>query len=358
MTMTITAPEVVAAFAIHGRLVSCERYGNGHINDTYLVVTDQSGTTVRYILQRINERVFPDPDAVMRNIVGVTACLAQACPDPRRRLSLIPTRVGGDWYIDATGGRWRCYPFIEGTRTVEQVTRPEEAYATARTFGAFQRGLARYEGQPLAEVIPGFHDTPRRFAALEAAIAADAHGRAAEVEAEIRWALDQRGWIGAIVAGLASGSLPRRITHNDTKINNVLFAADSDEGICVIDLDTLMPGSSLYDFGDLVRTATATAAEDATDLDRVDSDADCYQALVSGWLDELGDTLTKAERDLLPLAGALMTYEVGIRFLTDFLSGDTYFRIKRPGHNRDRARNQIAMVKAIRGRQGVRVAVG
>jgi Ser/Thr protein kinase RdoA (MazF antagonist) len=350
--MTAPAPEplaVLAEFALPGRPLGAERYGNGHINDTYLVRCDQAGAVGRYLLQRLNAHVFPNPGLVMANIQAALNHLAATDPDgdPRRRLSLVPAHDGKGWVVDEQGSYWRVYPFIENTRTVEQVSRPSEAAATARAFARFQRQLASYRGAPLGEVIPDFHHTPKRLARLAAAAKADAHGRLAEVKAEVAWALGQERLACRVVDALADGGVPARIAHNDTKINNVLFVADRDEGVCVIDLDTLMPGSSLYDFGDLVRTATATAAEDETDLAKVDSDPDFYRALADGWLSELGGTLTPAERELMPVGGALMTFETGVRFLTDWLEGDVYYKVKRPGHNRDRARNQLAMTRAV-----------
>ncbi len=340
---------VLARFAMLGGVLSHERYGNGHINDTFLVRVDQCGSPVRWIVQRINARVFPRPQQVMENIAAVTDSLraASAGADPRSMLSLLPARDGCAWVVDEAGAFWRCYPFIEGSRTIEKVARPEHAHAAARTFGRFVAMLAGYDGPRLHPVIPGFHDTPQRLARLREAVAADAVGRLAGVRAETEWALAHAGLAGGLLAAQAAGEVPERITHNDTKINNVLFHADRDEGLCVIDLDTLMPGLSLFDFGDLVRTATATAAEDETDLAKVDSDPALYAALAEGWLAELGGTLTPTERRLMPLSGAVITFECGVRFLTDHLAGDTYFRIARPGHNLDRARNQFAMAKAI-----------
>lgn len=347
--MSIQPIDVLTRFAIHGRIVGCERYGNGHINDTYLVRADQAGVRVRYILQRINDRVFPRPGLVMANISAVLGHIAAEDPegDTRTRLSLIPARVGEPQVIDAEGFFWRCYPFIEGSRTVEKTSRPEEAAATARTFARFQKLLAGYQGSPLGEVIVDFHNTPRRLQRLRTMAESDPCGRSQGAKRELEWLLAQESLSKVIVDAISDNRIPVRITHNDTKINNVLFHEDRDEGLCVIDLDTLMPGSSLYDFGDLVRTATATAAEDETDLALVDSDSEYYGALEDGWCSELSGTLTATERELLPLAGAIITSETAMRFLTDHLEGDRYFRIKRPNHNLERARNQIAMAQAV-----------
>lgn len=340
---------VLSGFAMIGRCLGWERYGNGHINDTFLVRMDQAGTPVRWILQRLNASVFPAPRQVMENIAAVSGHLRSqdVDADARSLLSLLPGRDGKPWVVDAAGAYWRCYPFIEGSRTIERVASPAHAHAAASTFASFLGRLAGYAGPRLHAVIPGFHDTPGRLARLRASAQADAVGRLAGVREEVAWALGQERLAGALLAAQAAGEVPERITHNDTKINNVLFHADRDEGLCVIDLDTLMPGQSLFDFGDLVRTATATAAEDETDLAQVDSDPGLMQALSSGWLDQLASILTPAERRLMPLAGAVITCECGVRFLTDHLDGDRYFRILRPDHNRDRARNQFAMARAI-----------
>ena len=346
---------ILPRFAIIGRCLGCERYGKGHINDTYLVHMDQAGTPVRWILQRLNGRVFPEPDQVMENIAAVTAHLQAGAGDgdPRLQLSMLPGVDGRPWVVDQAGAHWRCYPFIEGSRTIERVGQAVHAHAAARTFACFLGRLAGYRGPRLHDVIPGFHDTPRRLARLRAVAEADPLGRCDGIRAEVTWALGQQRLASVLVAAHAAGEVPERITHNDTKINNILFHADRDDGLCVIDLDTLMPGLSLFDFADLVRTATATAVEDETDLTLVDSDPVLYQAVHDGWLEELWGTLTLAERELMPLAGAVITFECGVRFLTDHLAGDVYFRTARPDHNLARARNQIAMAKAIIARHGL-----
>lgn len=342
---------VLGRFALIGRCLGWERYGNGHINDTFLVRYDQAGTAVRWILQRLNARVFPQPQAVMANIAAVTTHLASQnvgeTADSRAHLSMVPGRDGHSWVVDDAGAYWRCYPFIEGSRTIERVSSPTHAHAAAVSFGRFLAALASYDGPRLVEVIPGFHDTPARVERLRAAATADSAGRVAEAKGDIAFAFDHAAFAGRLLAAARSGAVPERITHNDTKINNVLFAAEGDTGLCVIDLDTVMPGLSLFDFGDLVRTATATAAEDEADLSLVDSAPDLYAALAEGWLHGIGAVLTPAERELMPTAGAVITYECGVRFLTDHLDGDRYFKVKFPGHNLVRARNQFAMATAI-----------
>lgn len=346
---------VLARFALIGRCSGWERYGNGHINDTFLVRYDQAGTAVRWILQRLNSRVFPQPQAVMANIHAVTNHLAIGnADDARAYLSMVPGRDGQPWVVDDAGAYWRCYPFIEGSRTIERVTSPTHAHAAAVSFGRFLAALASYTGPRLVEVIPGFHDTPARVERLRAAAAADSAKRVAEAQNDLAFAFDHATFADRLVAAARSGAVPERITHNDTKINNVLFAAERDAGLCVIDLDTVMPGLSLFDFGDLVRTATATAAEDETDLALVDSAPELYAALADGWLQGIGAVLTPAERELMPTAGAVITYECGVRFLTDHLDGDRYFKVKFPGHNLVRARNQFAMASAILRRHGLK----
>jgi Ser/Thr protein kinase RdoA (MazF antagonist) len=269
-------------------------------------------------------------------------------PDAERRtLRLIPTKSGRAWHIDASGNRWRCYHFIEGATGHDVVRSPEQAYAAAKSFGAFQSLLADLPGGRLHETIPDFHHTPSRFARFQRALAQDAHGRAAFAVPEIAFALARAHEVGVVVDALRDGTLPERVTHNDTKLNNVLLDDITQEGVCVIDLDTVMPGSVLYDFGDLVRTSTSPAAEDETDLSKVRMQFPMFEALVKGYLASAGGFLTPKEKELLPFAGKLITFEIGLRFLTDWLEGDTYFKIKRPTHNLDRARTQFKLVESI-----------
>jgi hypothetical protein len=265
----------------------------------------------------------------------------------RRTLRLIPTRAGKAWHIDAAGNRWRCYHFIEGATGHDVVRSPEQAYAAARAFGAFQALLTDLPGGRLHETIPDFHHTPSRFARFQQALAQDAHGRAAACVPEIAFALARSHEVNVVVDALRDGTLPERVTHNDTKLNNVLLDDVTQEGVCVIDLDTVMPGSVLYDFGDLVRTATSPAAEDETDLSKVRLQFPMFEALVKGYLASADGFLTPKEKELLPFAGKLITFEIGLRFLTDWLEGDVYFKIKRPTHNLDRARTQFKLIESI-----------
>lgn len=335
---------VTAAFEIPGAMRAAEPYGSGHINDTFRVTTAEPGGEPRLTLvQRINHHVFRDPAAVMRNIERVTAHLgAKTAGEPdaaRRVLRLIATRAGGAAHVDAEGNTWRAYTFVTGARSFNQVESAAQAFAAAAAFGRFQEQLADLPAPPLEETIPGFHSTPGRFRQLLAALEGDAKNRAAECRAEIEFALGREALAGA----LEQAGLPARVTHNDTKLNNVLFDEATGEALCVIDLDTVMPGLAAYDFGDLVRTSTSPAAEDERDLSRVTFELPLFEALARGYL-STATFLTQEERALLPVGGMVITFETGLRFLADHLNGDTYFKIHREGHNLDRARTQFRLV--------------
>jgi Ser/Thr protein kinase RdoA (MazF antagonist) len=338
---------VARQFQIHGEFLEASPYGSGHINDTYCAVFDQGGTRVRYIFQRINHNIFKTPVALMENVHRVTAHLAAKVagqPEANRRvLTLIPARDGKAFYRDAEGSHWRVYVFVEKARTFDAVESAEQAFKAAKAFGQFQKLLADLSAPRLHDTIPDFHHTPRRFAALEKAIAADAAGRAKLAKPEIEFALQHK----AICSVLLDAKLPERVTHNDTKFNNVMLDEATGEGICVIDLDTVMPGLALYDFGDMVRTTTSPAKEDERDLSKVQMQFPMFEALVRGYLSTAGDFLTPAEKRFLPFAGKLITFEIGIRFLTDFLAGDVYFKVHRDGHNLDRCRTQFKLVESI-----------
>ena len=342
-------PKVMEAFSIYGTFVSGESYGSGHINDTFCATVDQAGTNVRYIFQRINDRIFKDVPALMENIDRVTAHASRANPEKTSRgsLTLVPSRKGASFERDETGSYWRCYLFIEGARTYDMIESPRQAYEAARAFGRFQRLLSNMPGPRLHETIPRFHDTPSRFAALEKAIATDSHRRVAEAASEIDFAVKRRSITGVLLDLVENGSIPERVTHNDTKVNNVMIDDVTGEGICVIDLDTVMPGLALYDFGDLVRSATNSAREDETDLSKVSMRMGYYEHLLEGYLAGAGSVLNEAEIQHLAFSGKLITFEIGMRFLTDYLEGDRYFKTHRPGQNLDRARNQFALVRSI-----------
>jgi hypothetical protein len=332
--------------------VEAQVYGSGHINDTYCADYNQAGCRVRYIHQRINHHVFKNPVQVMENVARVTrhaldTLLAEGNPEAHRRtLTCIPAHDGKPYAIDAEGSLWRTYPFIEGARGYDEIECNEQAFQAARAFGAFQNLTANLSGKRLHETIPDFHHTPKRLLALEAAVQNDLAGRATDVQAEINFARARAADCPRITDLIASGAIPERVTHNDTKLNNVLLDETTSEGICVIDLDTTMPGSALYDFGDMVRTAAPTTREDDPDETHIGVNLDRFDALVRGYL-STATFLNEAELDNLAFSGKLITLECGIRFLTDHLNGDTYFKIKRPGHNLDRCRNQFAFVRAL-----------
>ncbi len=347
MTTNYDLSAVTHAFQIPGQFVTAAPYGSGHINDSFSVEYDDAGRRARYLVQRINHRIFTDPIGLMQNIERVTVHLAAKVagqPDSGRRvLSLLPARTGLAWHVDADGNTWRAYHFISGARSYDVVESPEQAFQAARAFGQFQSLLADLPAPPLLETIPGFHHTPTRFAQLERALAADAVGRAASARRELDFALARR----SITSVLLEAGLPSRVTHNDTKLNNVLIDDTTGEGVCVIDLDTVMPGLALYDFGDMVRTTVSPAAEDERDLSRVALQMPMFEALARGYLASAGSFLTAAERQLLAFSGRVITFEIGLRFLADHLNGDTYFKVHREGHNLDRARTQFRLVELL-----------
>jgi aminoglycoside phosphotransferase (APT) family kinase protein len=334
-------------FDIGGEFLEAISYGSGHINDTYRATFKEGGAERRYILQRINHKIFKQPTALMENVERVTAHLAaQVAGEPdgnRRALRLIPARDGRGWYVDADGNHWRAYHFIDHARSYDAVENKEQAFQAARAFGRFQEQLASLPAPRLLDTIPDFHNTPKRFKALEEAIAADAAGRSAMAKPEIEFALAHQ----SMASVLLDANLPERVTHNDTKFNNVMLDDTTGEAICVIDLDTAMPGLAPYDFGDMVRATTSPALEDERDLSKVTMQFPMFEALVRGYLSSAGGFLTKAEKDLLAFSGKLITFEIGIRFLTDYLAGDTYFKVHREGHNLDRCRTQFKLVESI-----------
>ncbi len=341
MSKEVKLSDVIKEFDLDASLSS---YGNGHINDTYLIQPN------KYILQRINTAIFKNPDTLMENIMNVTEFLKNRITseggDPdRETLSVVKTRDGKNFYKYDENNCFRVYKFITDTIPIETADKPEQLYNAARGFAKFQKRLSDFPADTLYETIENFHNTPVRYNNLLEAIENDVMGRAKNVKEEIDFALAQKEWIGQVIDGLADGSIPLRVTHNDTKINNVLFDKDTEEAVCVIDLDTVMPGSLLYDFGDALRIGAATAPEDETDLSKLWFDLDYFKAFSKGFAEEIGDSLTEKEIELLPLSAKLLTYECGIRFLTDYLNGDTYFKIHRPNHNLDRARTQFKLVQ-------------
>jgi hypothetical protein len=345
---------VSSLFDMRADFVQAQPHGIGHINDTYCATFDQAGRQLRYVIQRINHHVFRQPALLMENISRVTrqalhTLLEAGHPEAHRRtLTCIPSRDGLPFATDAEENYWRVYPFIEGASSLQQLGTNEQAWHAARAFGEFQKLAASLGGARLHETIPDFHHTPRRLAALREAVARDNAGRAAEVAAEIDFALARSADCARITDMIAAGTIPERVAHNDTKLNNVLLDDTTSEGVCVIDLDTTMPGSVLYDFGDLVRTATPSSREDDPDPSAAVVKLDRFEALVRGYLSS-ADFLIQSELANLAFSGKLITLEVGIRFLTDHLEGDHYFKIKRPGQNLDRCRNQFSYVRALEG---------
>ncbi|MDB4647003.1 aminoglycoside phosphotransferase family protein [Akkermansiaceae bacterium] len=344
--------EIANEFAIPGDFISGVEIDRGHINSTYLVeFGSDDGSKNRYVLQRINEAVFPNPRAVMRNVEVVTRHINWKVLRVKRDLSgqtlnLFPAR-GGRFYAEIEGdGIWRCYNFIEGCRTSDIVENPRQAYEAAKAFGSFQDLVSDIPLNNIKETIPDFHNTPQRYENLMQAVAEDPLNRVEGVKNELDFVRSQEGIVSRLIDLQNTGALPERITHNDTKINNVMIDSKTDKAVCVIDLDTVMPGLALYDFGDMVRTAVSPAAEDERDLSRVVVRLPIFEALVEGYLNGC-DCLCDAEIDNLAFAGRLISLETGIRFLADYLLGDIYFKTARKNQNLDRARNQFELVMQL-----------
>lgn len=326
-------------FAVDGTVRSAKAYGDGHINATYLVVTDRR----RYIMQRMNTDVFPDTANLMRNIELVTGFLRAR---GRETLEIIPTRDGTTWTV-AEDGPYRMYAFIENTVSYNLVPDAAVFRDAGAAFGDFQNQLADFDASQLTETIAHFHDTPSRFRDFLAAVESDPLGRAAGCRPEIDFFLARADRYGTIMDGLADGTVPLRVTHNDTKLNNILMDADTHRARAIIDLDTVMPGSMLFDFGDSIRFGASTALEDEPDLDKVHFSAELFRAYTEGFVGRMRPGITAREAGLLPVAGNMMTMECGMRFLADHLAGDTYFATKYPGHNLVRARTQIRLVQEM-----------
>ena len=350
----VTEPILCAAasaFDFGGPMV-CDphHYGEGHINDTFVVW--RANHTKRFILQRINTDTFTDPAGLMENICGVTRHLrtkiqAEGGDPGRECLNVIPTLSGAAYYIDSEGNAWRAYDFVENTVCLQQVGCEADFRTVAETLGKFQNQLADYPASTLHETIARFHDTPNRYANFEKALAADALGRAKTIAPEIAFIHAREKDCHVLLDQLAAGEIPLRVTHNDTKINNVLLDEATGKGICVIDLDTVMPGLSAYDFGDSIRTGANDCAEDEPNQSKVHFDLHLYEVFAKGYLSTAGSTMHTAEKKSLAWGAKLMTLECGIRFLTDYLEGDHYFHIARPNHNLDRARTQFTLVRQM-----------
>ena len=348
--MTQKLRDIGSQFVLHGEYVCSKPYGAGHINDTFVVTYDQGGTLVRYIFQRINHSIFKDPVALMDNIVRVTDHQRIKCAgsDPSRRaMTVIHSKDGLPYVRDVEGGYWRVYIMIEKARTYDVLESKEQAFQAAKAFGEFQKQLVDIPGERLKETIPDFHNTPKRFENFVVALNADSKNRAQFAKKEIEFFLSKREMSSKLLGLNADGLVPERITHNDTKLNNVMIDDQTGEGLCVIDLDTVMPGLALYDFGDMVRTGTSPVEEDETDLSKVTMRMDMFEALAGGYLSSAAEFLTDTEIEYLPFSGKLITYEIGLRFITDFLQGDIYFKIHRKNHNLDRCRTQMKLVQSI-----------
>ncbi len=343
--MVYNIPEVCAQFDVKGKFIDAIPYGEGHINNTFLVNT----TGNRYILQRVNSDVFKNPGEVMNNIAAVTEFLHKkiiaSCGDPyRETLTLIPTKSGHHFLVTENGDLFRMYLFIGNAISYQKVETPALFYRIAKAFGKFQKMLDGFPAEQLHETIPNFHNTVSRYEAFKKAVSEDKEKRGTSVAKEIEFALARENDAGIIMDAINDGSVPLRVTHNDTKLNNILVDESTGEGICVIDLDTVMPGSMLFDFGDSIRFGASTAAEDEKDLDKVWMDLELFEQYAKGYIEELHTSMTEKELELLPISAKLMTLECGIRFLGDYLDGDHYFRIHYPEQNLDRARTQFKLV--------------
>ncbi len=340
---------IVAQFCVQGDYVDAVAVKSGHIHDTYTVSVNQKGRRIRYILQRINHAVFKDPFSLMENILRVTQHLREKLSEggPRSALSLVKATDGGVFYEDQEGHSWRVYHFIEGARTHDVIKNTNQAFQTAKAIGEFQKALLDLPGGDLHETIPDFHNTRKRVDDLLAAVKMDVCNRALTAKKEIECSMSRHNTVDVLFTLRKKGDLPERITHNDTKINNVMLDDQTGNGICVIDLDTVMPGLIHYDFGDLVRTGINFAAEDEKDLSRISLNLSLYEALLSGYLESAGEFLTKEEKEYLPFSGQLMAFETGIRFLTDYLSGDSYFKVQWEDHNLERCRTQFKLLECL-----------
>ncbi|MGN1166409.1 MAG: phosphotransferase enzyme family protein [Lachnospiraceae bacterium] len=343
--------EVIANFRYEGILIDERPYGSGHINDTFLLTFEIAEMgCIKVILQRMNKSVFAKPTELMENIIGVTSHLRKKIVenggDPEREtLNVILTVDGKPYYVDSEGDYWRSYKFITDATSYDQVEKPEHFYQSAVAFGHFQCLLADYPAETLHETIVGFHDTKARFATFKKAVEEDKCGRASSVKKEIEFVLEREEIANYFCDLLNKGEIPLRVTHNDTKLNNIMIDNKTGKGICVIDLDTVMPGLAMNDFGDSIRFGASTAAEDELDLDKVSCSMELFELYAKGYIEGCGGKLTKREIELMPMGAKTMTFECGMRFLTDYLQGDTYFKIHREHHNLDRCRTQFKLVE-------------
>lgn len=350
LNMERISKEIVPKFAIEGTLTEAVPYGSGHINDTVrLTCALENGGQKRYILQRMNDGIFKNPVELMENVMNVTSFLRKKIVerggDPEREtLNVIRTVDGDNFLKDEDRDFWRMYIFIENATSFDMVRTPEDFYNSAVSFGNFQLLLQDYPAATLHETIPNFHNTVSRFADFKKAVEEDVCGRAKEVQDEIRFVMEREADTHVICDALANGEIPLRVTHNDTKLNNIMIDNETGKGICVIDLDTVMPGSALYDYGDSIRFGASTGAEDEKNLELINCDMGLFEIYTKGYVEGCGGSLTEKEIRMLPMGAKLMTLECGMRFLADYLQGDVYFKIHRPEHNLDRARTQFKLV--------------
>lgn len=342
--------EAISQFAFSGELIDCIPFGSGHINDTYCLTFQEESRQKRYILQRMNKKIFKNPVELIENISGVTEWLRKKIREhggdvERETLNLLKDKEGNPYYQDSQGEYWRVYLFIENATCFDQVEEEDDFYQSAVAFGNFQRLLADYPADTLHETIPNFHNTVDRMEQFRKAVEEDVCGRAAGVAQEIQFVLEREKLAHTLCDLQESGELPLRVTHNDTKLNNIMSDDETGKAICVIDLDTVMPGLSVNDFGDSIRFGASTGAEDEKDLTKISCDMHLYELYTKGFIEGCAGALTDKELEMLPMGAILMTFECGMRFLTDYLEGDHYFKIHREGHNLDRARTQFKLVK-------------
>ncbi len=330
----------IQSFLFDGNPISSKKYGEGHINQTYLVVTDKGK---RYIMQRLNDTVFKDCEGLMRNVDAVTSFLAKKYDDSRRCLHLIPTKDGKAWFVDKEGKHWRVYDFVEESVCLQSPRSLDDFKNSGAAFGNFQAALLEFPASTLSETIPNFHNTPARYVQFKESLIRNVAGRIDEVKEEIDFILSREEDASYLQNKLNSGVLPLRVTHNDTKLNNVLFDEKTNDALCIIDLDTIMPGLIAYDFGDSIRFGASTGAEDEKDLSKIEMSLERYKAYCDGFIPACPG-ISPEEIRSLPYGAKIITLENALRFLMDYIDGDVYYKIARPEHNLDRARTQIKLV--------------
>ena len=350
MSTPFNLETICRLFNLNGEFIEYKRNTNGHINSTFILSFKEDNEIKKYVLQKISTEIFKNPEGLMNNIVGVTKHIRKKNDDmntpwaDRCTLTFLPTTDGKYFYLDEGNSCWRVYEFIDNVYTCNAIENSNDFYNAGVAFGEFQNLLADYDSSTLVETIPNFHNTVSRFADFKKAVDDNKSGRLHNVKDEVEFALAREKDAHVLVDLIAEGKLPLRVTHNDTKLNNVMIDNKTGKGICVIDLDTVMPGLAMNDFGDTIRFGASTAAEDEKDLSKVSCDMDLYDIYAKGFMEGCGGKLTQREIELMPMGAKVMTYECGMRFLTDYLQGDVYFKIQREEHNLDRARTQFKLV--------------